>query len=67
MWFLAYVVLSTFLANVSSDAVTHRVFIILLILSWGEEQCLCTFMYVSVHLEHYPICLRNLGFLDKYC
>ena len=35
---LVNVVLSTFLANISSDAVLHRRFPILLILSGGGEQ-----------------------------
>ena len=47
---LVYVVLSTFLANASSDAMLHRIFTILLILSGGGEQgehicvcvCVCT-------------------------
>lgn len=46
MRFGAYVVLSAFLANVSSDAMLHRVFIILLILSGGGNS-----MYVHIYLR----------------
>ena len=66
---LVYVVLSTFLANASSDAMLHRIFTILLILSGGGEQgehiCVCVCVCAQ-RLYLYPVCLSSLEFLDRH-
>lgn len=49
VWFLAYIVLSTFLANVSSDAVLLRIFTILLILVGGTV-CINTYTHICVYV-----------------
>lgn len=70
MWFLVYVVLSTFLANAFSDATLHRTFIILLILSRGGEQYVHTHIHMRISISLFSslsICLSSLGFLNGYC
>lgn len=68
MWFSVYVVLSTFFAQVSSDAMLHGIFIIFLIFSGRKEkqehECVC--VHTSASLSR-PPCVSSPGCLDRYC
>lgn len=48
MWLLVYVVLSTFLANASSDAMLHRIFLLLVLSGEGNSTYAHTCVSISL-------------------
>lgn len=59
------------LQNISSDAMIHRIFIILLTLSQGEEQYVCTFTYVCSsrtlsHMSKKSAVFREVLLIEGY-